>query len=89
MTIERIKTKPGYKFLAVLFILALPIYLLHLDNEHYLNSIKNDPNIDVTCNIKGEGWVSIDKSKIIDVDDNGVFIFKNGYASNCVVNDNN
>ena len=89
MTIERIKTKPGYKVLAILFIVVGALELLHLDNEHYLNSIKNDPNIDVTCNIKGEGWVSIDKSKIVDVYDDGTFVFTNGYASNCVINTNN
>jgi len=83
--IERIKTKPGYKFLAVLFIIAIPFYLLHLVNQSELNDIKNNSNVQVQCLIKGKGYVIIDKSKITGTMENGGFIFENGYASNCEI----
>ena len=81
--VERIKTRPGYKFIAVLLLLILPFYLLHLVNQSEINKIKNS-DVDIICSIKGEGYVTIDKSKIIGVTDNG-FIFENGYAENCYI----
>jgi hypothetical protein len=83
--INRIKTKPGYKIIAFLLILFLPFYLLAQLNNQELNKIKNNPDIIVECQIKNKGWVVIDKNKIIDIDDDGTFIFENGYAKNCIV----
>ena len=83
--IERIKTKPGYKILAGLIIVVGLFYGLEKVNENEINNIKNNPNLVVECNIKGLGWVSIDKSKITDISDDGTFIFKNGYAKSCQV----
>ena len=82
---HRINTKPGYPIVFFGLLLGFGFYLLHLDNQSYLNNIKNNPNIDVQCVIKGEGLVSIDKSKIVDVMDDGTFVFTNGYAKNCEV----
>jgi len=81
--IERIKTKPGYKILFLLFVLILPFYLLHLVNESELNNLKNSDN-EVICYIKGKGDVIIDKNKIVGFED-GMFIFENGYAKNCYI----
>jgi len=86
--IERIKTKPGYKFLAVMIILIAPLYLLHLTNESELNNIKNNPDIDVVCNIKGQGYISIDKDKIVSMNGTTI-VFTNGSASNCEINNLN
>jgi len=82
--IERIKTKPEYKILFLLFVLILPFYLLHLINESELNNIKNSDD-EIICNIKGKGTIIIDKSKIIGFTDDGGFIFENGYAKNCYI----
>jgi len=82
--IERIKTKPGYKIVAGLLIIFGLFYVANKMDENEINNIKNNPNIIVECNIKGMGWVSIDKSKITDISD-GTFIFKNGYAKSCKV----
>ena len=79
---DRINNKPGYPIVFFGVLLGLSLYWLHLDN------IKNNPNIEVQCVIKGEGLVDIDKNKIISVEDDGTFVFTNGYASNCEVINN-
>ena len=81
--IERIKTKPGYKIILVAIILIIAGNVI--SNKSYIQKIKNDPNIVVECNIKDKGWIEIDKSKIVDIMDDGTFIFANGYAKNCQV----
>jgi len=83
--IYRLKTKPGYKFIAILLLLLTPFYLLHLVNKSEINEIKNNDNIVIICNIKGKGETIIDKKLIIGFTDNGGFIFKNGYAENCYI----
>jgi len=85
--LERVKTKPGYKILAVIAIFGGLLYALHKVNESELNSIKENPHLNVICNIRGEGPVAIDKSKIIGFTDDGGYIFTNGYASSCYVED--
>ena len=82
--IERIKTKPGYKFIAFVAIIITPLYLLYLENQKELYKIKNDPNIEVQCLIREKGLVSIDKRKITSINDD-VIIFTNGYATNCEI----
>ena len=85
---DRINNKPGYPIVFFGVLLGLSLYWLHIDNKSYLDNIKNNQNIEVQCVIKGEGLVDIDKDKIIGVDDEGTFIFTNGYASNCEVINN-
>jgi len=83
--IERIKTKPGYKILAGLILVVGLIYGSKKINEIEINNIKNNPDILVECDIKGEGWMLINKSKIVDILDDGTFVFTNGYAKSCKV----
>ena len=81
--IERIITKPGYKIIGIAIFLIIANNIL--SNKSYIEKIKNDKNIVVECNIKNKGWTEIDKSKIIDVMDDGTFIFTNGYAKKCEI----
>jgi hypothetical protein len=83
--LNRIKTKPGYKVLGFILLVIAPFYLVGLMDQAEIDKIKNNPKIEVQCNIRDKGWVTIDKSKIIGIDDNGGFIFTNGYAKNCEV----
>jgi hypothetical protein len=82
---ERVLTKPGYKYLLLIGIVIGLIQILNYLDKQEINKIKNDPNISVECNIKGKGWVTIDKSKITSIGDDGTFIFTNGYAKSCIV----
>jgi len=80
---ERLKTKPGYKYLAILGILGVLIYTINLEHKNYIKKLQNST---VECNIKEKGWTVIDSSKIVDFDDEtGSLIFENGYAKNCII----
>ena len=79
--LERIKTKPEYKYLVLILLIIGVIYIQ--DSE--LREIKNNPNIEVQCNIKGKGIITIDKNKIVDILDDGTFVFENGYSQSCTI----
>jgi len=86
--IERVKNKPGYKFLAVIGLIYGLWYIGTMDERQYINEIKNNDNVSVMCNIKGKGFIDIDKSKITGILDDGHnfgFMFSNGYSTNCEV----
>ena len=81
--LERIRTKPGYKYLAILFLLIAIFYLINKEHNSYIEKLQHST---ITCNIKGKGWTVIDSSKIVDFDDEtGIIIFENGYAKNCII----
>jgi len=82
--VERILTKPGYKILGGLLIIVL-LYVTNKMDKDYIQKIKHNSNIVVECNIKGKGLIEIDKSKIVDILDDGTFIFTNGYAKSCKI----
>jgi hypothetical protein len=81
--IQRIKTKPGYKYLFLAIILVILIDAINNENKNYIKKLRNST---IECNIKGKGWTIIDSSKIVDFDDEtGTIIFENGYAKNCII----
>jgi hypothetical protein len=84
--LERIKTKPGYKYLFFIIIIFILFYIINSENKSYIQKLHNST---ITCNIKGKGWTVIDSSKIVDFDDeSGTLIFENGYAKNCIIEEN-
>jgi len=84
--LERIRTKPGYKYLAIIIILISIFYAINAEHKSYMEKLQHST---ITCNIKGKGWTVIDSSKIVDFDDEtGIIIFENGSAKNCIIEEN-
>jgi len=69
----------------ILIMCAVVVSIFALSYDSNLEEIKNNDNIVVQCQIKGKGYITIDKSKITGIMDDGTFIFTNGSAKNCDV----
>jgi len=80
--IERIKTKPGYKFLGLLLLIYLFYHILEVTSPEYY--IKNG-KAELYCDF-GDGYRLVPKEKIVGyIDDVNYWAFTNGYARNCYV----
>ena len=84
--LERIRTKPGYKYLAIIAIIVIALDYLRVSNLAY--EVKHNPNLHLICDFKN-GSREVPKDKIVTyIGDEDVWSFTNGWAQQCtIVND--
>ncbi len=83
--LERILTKPGYRYLVVIAAFVWAVHYLWVNDPAYV--VKHHANLELVCQFK-DGTRIVPKNKIVAYDgEKDVWGFTNGWASNCSIVD--
>jgi hypothetical protein len=84
--LNRIKTKPGYKFLAVILVIVGLFHVAYINSPEH--KVKTGEKV-LVCEFAGGREESIDPKLIVAYDgEKDMWVFTNGYSHNCYLIDN-
>jgi hypothetical protein len=79
------KNKKLEKIIIAFSVVSIVLFVKVLISEPAVVTDVKSGKAVLTCQMS-DGWVEIDKSKVVSLDSSGYWIFTNGYAKNCSVN---